>query len=103
MNVLASPWERALQKESKEAKMFICSHVQFFSIWVFFHEHSQFTGQDGKEEAISSTHLYHFYPVHRHFRGDNWEKLTIMDNKQSHSNRELLVFERKSLTKKLCP
>ena len=24
----------------------------FFSIWVFFHVHSGFTGQQGKEEAI---------------------------------------------------
>ena len=29
----------------------------FFSIWVFFHEHSQFTGQQGKGEAISLTPL----------------------------------------------
>ena len=27
----------------------------FFSIWVYFHEHSQFTGQLGKGEAISLT------------------------------------------------
>ena len=27
----------------------------FFSLWVFFHEHSQFTEQRGKEEAISLT------------------------------------------------
>ena len=38
----------------------------FFSIWVFFHEHSQFTGQQGKGEAISLTPLYHFHPLHRH-------------------------------------
>ena len=38
----------------------------FFSIWVFFHEHSQFTGQQGKVEAISLTPLYHFHPLHRH-------------------------------------
>ena len=25
----------------------------FFSLWVFFHEHSQFTEQKGKKEAIS--------------------------------------------------
>ena len=34
--------------------------------WVFFHEHSLFTEQQGKGEAISLIPLYHFYPLHRH-------------------------------------
>ena len=38
----------------------------FFYIWVFFHEHSQFTGQQEKGEAICLTGLYHFYPLCRH-------------------------------------
>ena len=38
----------------------------FFSIWVFFHEHSRFTGQQGKGEGIYLTPLYHFHPRHRH-------------------------------------
>ena len=38
----------------------------FFSIWVFFHEHSLFTGQQGKGEGIFLTPLYHFHPLHRH-------------------------------------
>ena len=38
----------------------------FFSIWVFFHEHSRFTRQQGKVEAISLTPLYYFHPLHRH-------------------------------------
>ena len=38
----------------------------FFSIWVFFHGHSRFTGQQGKGEATSLTPLYHFDPLHRH-------------------------------------
>ena len=38
----------------------------FFSIWVFFHEHSRFTGQQGREKGISSTTLYHFHSFHRH-------------------------------------
>ena len=38
----------------------------FFSILVFFHEHSQFTGQQGKGEGIYLTPLYHFHPLHRH-------------------------------------
>ena len=37
-----------------------------FSIWVFVHEHSRFTGQQGKEEGIYLTPLYHFHPLHRH-------------------------------------
>ena len=35
----------------------------FFSIWVFFHEHSQFTGQQEKGKVICLTGLYHFYPL----------------------------------------
>ena len=38
----------------------------FFSIWVFFHERSRFTGQQGKGEGIYLTPLYHFHPLHRH-------------------------------------
>ena len=39
----------------------------FFSIcFFFFHEHSRFTGQQGKGEDIYLTPLYHFYPLHRH-------------------------------------
>ena len=33
----------------------IVTEATFFSIWVFFLEHSQFTGQQGKGEAISLT------------------------------------------------
>ena len=38
----------------------------FFSIWLFFYEHSRFTGQQGKGEGIYLTRLYHFHPLHRH-------------------------------------
>ena len=37
-----------------------------FSIWVFFHEHSRFTGQRGKGEGIYLTPLYHFHPLDGH-------------------------------------
>ena len=37
-----------------------------FFIWVFFHAHSRFTGQQGKGEGIYLTPLYHFHPLHRH-------------------------------------
>ena len=40
--------------------------VSFFSIWVFFHEHSLITGLQGKGEGISLTPHYHFHPLHRH-------------------------------------
>ena len=38
----------------------------FFSIWVFFHEHSRFARQQGKGEGIYLTPLYHFHPLHGH-------------------------------------
>ena len=38
--------------------------IFFLSIWVFFHEHSRFTGQQGKGEAISLTLLYN--PLYKH-------------------------------------
>ena len=41
----------------------------FFSIWVFFHEHSRFTGLQRKGQANSELLLpllYHFHSLHRH-------------------------------------
>ena len=40
--------------------------VIFFSIWVFFHNHSRITGLQGKGEDISLTPHCHFLPLHRH-------------------------------------
>ena len=37
-----------------------------FSIWLFFHEYSRFTGQQVKGEAISLYSFYQFLPLHRH-------------------------------------
>ena len=37
----------------------------FFSIRIFFHNHSQITGLQGKGEGISSTPHYHFLLLHR--------------------------------------
>ena len=37
-----------------------------FFIQVFFHKHSQNTGQLGKVEAIFFNHLHHLHPFHRH-------------------------------------
>ena len=42
---------------------FVCF---FFSIWVFFHEHSRITELRGKGEGISLTPHYPFHPLHRH-------------------------------------
>ena len=36
----------------------------FFSFWVFFREHSRFTGLQGKGKAISLTPLYYLHPLH---------------------------------------
>ena len=41
--------------------LFFFFFVGFF--WVFFHEHSRFTGQQGKGEAIFLSPLYHFHPL----------------------------------------
>ena len=41
-------------------------HYFYFSVWIFFHQHSRFTGQQGKEKTISLISLYHFHPSHRH-------------------------------------
>ena len=45
---------------------FVKSSIFFFSIWVFFYEHSRITGLQGKGEGISLTPHYHFHPLHRH-------------------------------------
>ena len=44
------------------------SFVLLFSVstWVFFHEHSRFTGQQWKGEGIYLTPLYQFHPLLRH-------------------------------------
>ena len=38
----------------------------FFSIWVFFHNHSRLTRLQGKGEGTCITPRYHFHPLHRH-------------------------------------
>ena len=40
-------------------------NFDFFSTWVFIHEHLRFTRQQRKGEAISLTPHYHFHPFHR--------------------------------------
>ena len=61
-------FDRILENTKKKSKKhpFHGRRVNFFSIWVFFHEHSRFAGQHEKGECISLTPLYHFHPLHRH-------------------------------------
>ena len=40
--------------------------IFFFSIRVFFYEHSWFTGQQGKGKAIFLSTPYQFHPLHKH-------------------------------------
>ena len=47
-------------------KMVNIKQIYFFSIWVFFHENSWFTGHQGKEKSFCLTPLYHFHPLYRH-------------------------------------
>ena len=49
----------------QELFSFVCLFF-FLSTWVFFHEHSRFTGQQWKGEGICLTPLYHFHPLRRH-------------------------------------
>ena len=57
------------QKAPKAYNYFITGSLDLFfvfSIWVLFHEHSRFAGQQGKGEVISLTPLYQFHPLNRH-------------------------------------
>ena len=40
--------------------------ILFFSIYVFFQEHSRFTEQEGKGEVISLTPFYHLQLLYKH-------------------------------------
>ena len=73
----------------------------FFSISVFFHEHSRFTGQQGKGKGIHLAPLYHFHPLQGHIDiqpGHYYRELTSAHSYQPSSNQEPLVSKRKSLT-----
>ena len=47
-------------------KSFKLLELLYFTIWVFFHQHSRFTEQQGKGKSISLTSLSHFQPLHRY-------------------------------------
>ena len=77
----------------------------FFSIWVFFHEHSLFTGQHGKGEGYLFNSSLLLPPASQTLRnqpGNCCIELTSAHSQQPDSSREPLVSEHKSLTTKLC-
>ena len=68
-----------LKNDRKSRYIWLCKNPPtwlwgtfFFFIWVFFHAHSQFTGQQWSVcvcvwgGGINLTPLYHFQPLHRH-------------------------------------
>ena len=64
----------------------ILRRSHFFSIWVFFHDHSRITGPQGKGKGISLSPQYHFHPLHRHLRdwpGDYSRELTSAQKRKS--------------------
>ena len=71
-------------------------------IWVFFHKHSRFTGQQGKKEGIFLTPFYHFHPLHRNLdisRAITAESslLHIASSRTPTGNLGFLSASRKSL------
>ena len=70
----------------------------YFSVWVFFHNHSRITGLQGKEEGIPLTCHYHFQPLHRHF---GISQTITAESSFLHIGSNTLVSECKSLTTKL--
>ena len=94
--ILCSPEQHTLSTYRWYLNPSTIASVAFISIWVFFHEHPRFTGQQRKGGAISLTPLYHFHSLHRHLVINQ----TITDDyrKQPDLNWESLVSKRKSLT-----
>ena len=78
--------------------------VFFLSVQVFFDEHSRFTGQLGKGEAISLLPFFHFHLLHRHLDiiwSVTAESSPSAHSQQSDSNQEPLISERQLLTNQL--
>ena len=79
-------------------------YLFFCTIWIFFHEDSQFTGQKGKRKGISFNSFLPLPPALQtliHQPGVYCKELTSAHSQQPESNREPLVAKRKSLTTKL--
>ena len=79
-------------------KILLTKKFVFFSIWVFFHEHSRMAGLQGEGEGSSLTSHYHFHPIHRHL---HISRALHIASHQPVSNWEPLVSERKPLITKL--
>ena len=61
------PGQRRVIKQAKFAySLFFIIIIIFFSIWIFFHEHSRITRLQRNGEGISLTPHYYFNPLHRH-------------------------------------
>ena len=84
----------------------IITEAIFFSIWVFFHEHSGFTRQQGKVSlSISSTAFYHFHLLHRHLdisRAVTAERSPMHISSSWTWTRNIFFSKCKLLTTKLC-
>ena len=57
---------RKIFRKTNISNPLIRTRTGFFSIWIFFHEHSRLIGQQWNGDAISLSSLYHFHPLHRH-------------------------------------
>ena len=84
----------------------LCKLIFFFHLGFIFHEHSRFTGHQGKVEGIYLTPLYHFHPLHRHLdiiRAITAERspLHIASSRTRARNLWYLEPGRKSLTTEL--
>ena len=79
-------------------------YIIFFSIWVFFHDHSRITVLQEEEKATFLTPHYHFHPLQRHLdisRAITAGSSSLHTYSSRNLNRQPLVSKRKSLTTKL--
>ena len=67
-------YNRKMKYNEKKINPLSANLTIYFSIWVFFHNHSRITGLQGKGEGISLTPHYHFHPLHKHL--DNSRAIT---------------------------
>ena len=66
-----------------ETRLSFIHFIYFFTICVFFYEHSRFTGQQEKWEAVSLTPIYHFQSPYRHL--DISQAITTGSSQRAHS------------------
>ena len=93
-----------LNSSSSFSTKFQFPSFNFFSIWVFFHEHSRITGlqrEGGGHFFISLLPPPPASQTLRHQPSDYCRELTSAHSQQPDSNREPLVSQRKSLSTKL--